>query len=683
NARYSLAATYTLPGFTHGLAGLDSRYLIATYTEVPLLGGLASVAHAVKIDTTTGNIAVNTTLGANEPYSVSVMRGKVYVTVPAANQVIVLDNNLNPLKTLNVGRSPLSTCQDGSNLYVIDANSDDVAMINTMQDAVIAEFSVKFWAQNWGAGPTSCAVDGNSLYVTLSQANAVAVLDKTAGSFQGYIPAGWYPTKVLFAGGQLAVVSAKGIQPLRPNGTTGINVLNLLQGTIGFVNKASIAGNLFGWTLQVVSSAPFPVFPMLPSANIKHVFFVVKENRTFDQVLGDLGKGNGDPTLVNFGAAVTPIQHYLANEFVTLDNLYVDGEVSTTGHSITSSSYASPYLQLLTSLDYSNRLEVSSAFVPGGFSPSYIWDSLNAQNITYRIYGEAVYFQSLYLLVANYFGAQSELATKLQYLANPGEQSENVSTGISNLFAQHSAQTTTVSGMNNLLLNPEFGQPLSQLLTGDNSFYQAMQNNVTFLIALVNYLLHYQFNYSAFNLNVSDLDRVAAWMPDFQLKDGLGLVEQFQYLTLPNDHTGANSLGLSPSQQVAENDAALDVFLRTLVKSKVWPQSIVFVIEDDAQSGLDHVDATRTTGFVIGPWVKRGAVVSDRFDQLSMLRTAGILLGMPPISVNDAMAAPMFSIFSVPPTPPALGYTPPPVSSMLSVTDQQRYEQLVMSLTAN
>ncbi|MBV8904737.1 MAG: hypothetical protein JOZ22_13980, partial [Acidobacteriia bacterium] len=131
NAHYSLAATYTLSGFTHGLAGLDSRYLIATYTEAPLLGGLASVAHAVKIDTTTGNIAVNTTLGSNEPYSVSVMRGKVYVTLPAANQVIVLDNNLNPLKTLNVGRSPLSTCQDGSNLYVIDANSDDVAVVNT------------------------------------------------------------------------------------------------------------------------------------------------------------------------------------------------------------------------------------------------------------------------------------------------------------------------------------------------------------------------------------------------------------------------------------------------------------------------------------------------------------------------------------------------------------------------
>jgi hypothetical protein len=196
----------------------------------------------------------------------------------------------------------------------------------------------------------------------------------------------------------------------------------------------------------------------------------------------------------------------------------------------------------------------------------------------------------------------------------------------------------------------------------------------------VNYFLHLQFNYPFFDLNVSDLDRAAAWMQDLQWKDALGIVEPFHYLILPNDHTGGNNLGLNASQQVAENDAALDIVLRTLVKSRIWSQSIVFVIEDDAQSGLDHVDATRTTGFAISPWVKHNAVINDRFDQLSMVRTIGLLLGLNPISANDALASPMFSIFSPPFSQPILDYNPPSVSTLLSATDLQKYNQLLSTL---
>jgi hypothetical protein len=677
DTQFNLAATYDLPGFVYGLAAYDTRYLVATYSEPPLIEGLVAVAHVVLIDTTTGNIIRDMSIGYNNPYSVNVVQGQIYVTVPAANAVVVLDSNLNVLTTVNVGRSPLNTCQDGTNLYVVDENSDDVAVINTSLNQSAGDFPVKFWGQNWGAGPTSCAVEGNNLYVTLSQANAVVMLNKANGQFEGYIPTGWYPTKVFWLGTQLVVVSAKGIQPLRPNSANGADVLNLLQGTVSFLPKAQILPNLIGWTLQVGASAPFAVLPSLPNAIIKHVFFIVKENRTYDQVLGDLGRGNGDPTLVNFGASVTPIQHYLAQEFMTLDNLYVDGEVSTTGHSITASSYASPYLQLITSLDYSSRLGANSDFVPGGFSPSYIWDALAAQNINYRIYGEAVYFQSLYLLVVKYFGPQSSLAAKLRYLSSPAETAQNVSSEITSLFNPYLSQTTSASGMTSLLSNPQFGQSFSQVLTGDNSLYQATQTNQNFFTDLVNYLLHIQFNYSVFNLNVSDLDRAAAWMQDFEWKDALGIVEPFHYLTLPNDHTGGNDLGLNATQQVAENDAALDIVLRTLVKSKIWPQSIVFVIEDDAQSGLDHVDATRTTGFVISPWVKHNVVISDRFDQLSMVRTIGLLLGLNPMSVNDALATPMFSIFSPLFSKPILDYNPPPVSADLSATDLARYNQLL------
>ena len=681
NSQFALTATYNLPGTAHGLAGYDSRYLVATYTNPPFAGGIASTAHVVMIDTTTGNITRDSIIGLNEPYQLTVIAGKIYVLVPASNQVVVLDNNLNTIATLNVGTSPESSCQDGLNLYVVDSNSDDVAVVNTTMDQVVASFPVKFWNQKWGAGPTSCAVDGNTLYVTLSQANAVAVLDKGTGGFQGYIPTGWYPTKVVSLAQQLVILSAKGIRPLRPTTQPGADILNLLQGSAGLLAKSAIAPNLFEWTLQVAASAPYILLPSIPSAMIKHAFFIVKENRTYDQILGDLGKGNGDPTLVNFGNAVTPIQHYLANAFITFDNLYVDGEVSTTGHSITASSYASPYLQLITSLDYSDRLDANSSFVAGGFSPTYIWDVLAAGNIGYRVYGEAVYFQSLYLLGVKYFGPQSALAASLRALSNP-QTSQSVATQLTNLFASHISQTSNASSLAALLKDPQFGPSLSQVLTGGNTLYQSIETNGNFFADLVNFFLHYQFNYSVFDLNVSDLDRAAAWIQDFQFKDALGLVEPFHYITLPNDHTGGNTLGLTPVQQVAENDAALDIILRTLVKSRIWSQSIVFVIEDDAQSGLDHVDGTRTTGFVVSPWVKHGVVISDRFDQLSMVRTIGMLLGANPISMNDALATPMFSIFTPPFSAPILDYNPPSVSTMLSATDLQKYNQLLAALNA-
>jgi len=273
------------------------------------------------------------------------------------------------------------------------------------------------------------------------------------------------------------------------------------------------------------------------------VCFIVKENRTFDQVLGDLGRGNGDPALVNFGESATPIQHYLAKQFITFDNLYVDGEVSTTGHSITASSYASPYLQLMSTLDYSNRLDANSSFIPGGFSPVYIWDALGAQNINYRVYGEAVYFQSLYLLGVKYFGPQSALAAKLRYLSSPADTAQNVSGQITNLFAPHLPETTSPSALRGLLNDPQFGPAFSQLLTGDNSLYQATQSNQNCFTNLVNYLLHYQFNYSVVDLNVSDLDRAAAWIQDFQLKDAFGIVEPFHYMTCPTITPVETSLG--------------------------------------------------------------------------------------------------------------------------------------------
>jgi hypothetical protein len=407
---------------------------------------------------------------------------------------------------------------------------------------------------------------------------------------------------------------------------------------------------------------------------IKYVFFIVKENRTYDQVLGDLGEGNGDPALTLFGNAVTPIQHYLANSFLDFDNLFVDGEVSTTGHSVTSSGYASPYLQMLTSLDYSGRLDGSSEVAPGGYARTYLWDVLKSAKISYRVFGEAEYFQDFEKIVAQYFGQESQFAQKLGYLTFPDERLSGVSTQLGTLFAGHLQQAGGASSLQALLANPQFGRPFSKILVGDNSLYTAMQNSPGFIAAVAEFFAHWQFGYPTFNLNISDLTRISAWLPDFQSRIAQGRVDAFNYLILPNDHTAGSGAPITPSQYVAQNDAALDIFLRALSQSAIWQQSLVLVVEDDAQDGLDHVDATRTTAFAISPWVRRNVVDDSRYDQASMVRTIGLLLGVNPISLNDGLATPMFDIFTA---QPVTAYNPPPVSTQLISSDQQLYQELL------
>ncbi len=434
DASGQIQTTYKTPGFTFGLAVVDDRSVVAGYSEAPSGDGLLRPGHVIRIDTTTGSMLGDTRIGDHEPYNLAVAAGKIYATIPATNQVVVLDNDLNVVGSVKVGAVPQSMCQDSVRLYVVNANSDEVSVINTSTDTVEQTIQISFNNETSGAGLTSCAVDDSSLYVTMAQVNAVAVIDRASGLFRGYIPTAWYPTKVLATENFLQVVSAKGIQPLRPN-SNGQYVLSLLKGTLGIIDKSDIEPNLARWTLQVMLSAPFLPVTSAASDQIRHVFYIVKENRSYDQVLGDLGKGNGDSNLTMFGRSITPVQHYLADEFVTLDNFYANGEVGTAGHSYAASGYASPYLQLMAGLDHSNRLDTSSSFLPGAFSSRYIWESMGEKGLTYRVYGEALYLQSLYRIVAKYFGPQSDLASRLKPAASPGGPSRDVMTQINRLFA--------------------------------------------------------------------------------------------------------------------------------------------------------------------------------------------------------------------------------------------------------
>src|SRR6266849_6251343 len=243
----------------------------------------------------------------------------------------------------------------GGKLAIVDtSSSDSLSVLDARSDRVARTINLARPGSRFGVAPTSCAVSGGRLYVTLAGTNANAVLNKTTGRTLALIPTGWYPTKVLARDNQVFVLSAKGIRARYPNpkgpqadggGREGEYVLTLLKGSLSIIDQRDISRNAARWTAQVNSGSPsFSPYVgfKLP---IRHVFYIIKENRTYDQVLGDLGRGNGDPKLTLFGEAHSPIHHQLAREFVTLDNFFVNGEVSVLGHAYTTAGYASPFFQ--------------------------------------------------------------------------------------------------------------------------------------------------------------------------------------------------------------------------------------------------------------------------------------------------------------------------------------------------
>jgi hypothetical protein len=222
-----------------------------------------------------------------------------------------------------------------------------------------------------------------------------------------------------------------------------------------------------------------------------------------------------------------------------------------------------------------------------------------------------------------------------------------------------------------LLGDAGFAGKLSQFLTGDDSFAAAVKRDDRLRRQFADYLYHYPFSFRSWDLKTSDLDRVRDWKKDFETQMRLGHFAQFNYLWLPNDHTdGANTKTLDAFQFVAQNDVALGRVIETVARSPIWKESIFLVVEDDAQNGPDHVDATRTIAFAAGPYVKRKALVSDRYDQLSMLRTIELLLGLKPLNLTDAMAVPMFGVLT--PRPDFKPFVAVAPSERLADADRQR-----------
>ncbi len=682
--RFNVAREYPVAGFAAGLARVDDKRIAVLYLAGKDEKGNYVAGRLAILDADSGKIERDAEVGYF-PYSVRFVGGKFYVAVLGENVLRVFDTQLKQLKEIPTGRRPQEMCVEGNRVYVVSTDSDSLTVVDAARDLAAATIHTNLWGSPFGTAPTSCAVAGRRLYVTLAGVNAVAVYEKETGRQTGLIPAGWYPTKAVVSGSDLLILNAKGLRPRRPNprgpqpvGGVLDYVLTLLKGSLSILPTSDIdAAHTAAWTRQVLAGSP--VFDArrgfkLP---VRHVFYIVKENRSYDQVLGDLGRGDGDSSLTLFGRDITPNHHAIADRFVTLDDFYADGEISVLGHSFTTSGYASPFLEWLGNAAYSGRYRgYPFGMVPSATSPVYLWDSLDDARVSYRVYGENYYlYTRAYRIITETTGPQSELARK--FYARTMSLASDVDRGrvFYNFAHTYAGRADATADATRLLSEPKFAGDLSNFLVGDDTLARSLSANATLRRRFAEYLTRYAFDYRSWDLTHSDLDRFAAWRADFERRVKTGTLPRFNYLWLPNDHTdGALTKTRTPQQFVAQNDAALGLIIETISRSNAWRDSLILIEEDDAQNGPDHVDATRIVALAAGPYVKRGALVHDRYDQLSALRTVELLLGLRPLNLNDRMAVPMFSIFNS--RPDTTVYAAPPPSASLSDIDRARYAEL-------
>lgn len=672
---FEIVREYKVGGFVGGLAPVDGQHLAVAYMAMQKDGKGGFVGGGLgMLNTSSGQIEHQIKAGYY-PYAVRYLSGKLFVTVLGEDKVFVFDRDLKLTKQISVGRTPQELCSDGRQLYVVNTNSDSLSVIDTRSETLTSTISVAHRGNKFGASPTACTIDRNQLFVTLGNTNSVAVINRVSKRTIGQIPAGWYPTKVIANARHLLILSAKGIRARHPNpkgppgagsSRTGEYVLTLLKGAVSILPRNEVQRNLPAWTTTVDRGAP--IFNPRSGFNlpIKHIFYIIKENRTYDQVLGDLGRGNGDPKLTLFGRSISPIHHQLADQYVTLDNFYCNGEISVLGHSFTTSGYASPFVEWMGNLTYAYRWNSKNnpcavanvscsgggypfGMVPATLSPAYIWDRLDERRIDYRIYGENYFlFTRAYKIFTDLYGVESELAKKFYAeMVNVAADGEDRGTEFNELASPYTGRADTREHAYELLADATFLGKLSHFLTGDESLAKAIKQDDRLRRQFADYLYHYPFSFRSWDLKTSDLDRVREWKKDFETQQRLGHFALFNYIWLPNDHTdGASKKTLDAFQYIAQNDLALGRVIETVARSPIWKQSLILVVEDDAQNGPDHVDATRTIAFAAGPYVKRNALVSDRYDQLSMLRTIELLLGLKPLNLTDSMAVPMWGVLT-------------------------------------
>lgn len=508
-----------------------------------------------------------------------------------------------------VGLHPTGIVLDESHkrLYIANGNSESVSVIDTDRNAVVRTIEIQpFSDKVRGVAPTSLQVsaDGSTLYVACGGINAVAVIDTKTGQLTGLIPTGWYPNAISLdrSGKHLAVSSLLGAGSAWQNAPAR-RYVHAYRGSVAVVtlpdreqlasyttavaenNRLRLKGSVESRS-QTASAKPvaIPARSGEPSL-IEHVIFIIKENRTYDQVLGDIPKGNGDPSLVMFGKDITPNQHQIAEQFVLLDNFYATGGNSGDGHQWLTQANETEYCLWPGYQGRSYPFDGSDpmAYSSGGF----LWDYALARGRSVKIYGE-------------YAGRfEQPPATARIELLKEWEAG-----------ADFTKRWTTKAPI----------EPVNKILAA---------------------------HYPAYTNAIPDLARAQIFLNDLKKYEESGKLPNLIFLQLPSDHTYGTSPGITtPRAMVAENDFALGQIIEGLSHSKFWPKMAIFVVEDDAQNGVDHVDGHRTIAFVASPYTKRGAIDSTFYAHQSILKTIELILGLPTMSIFDLIATDMRASFT-------------------------------------
>lgn len=531
--------------------------------------------------------------------------------IASNGSVSVIDLTSNKqIKDIQVGLHPggMVLSPDGSRLYVACANSDIISVINTATDEVVEEISVHMENElPFGSGPNALDIstDCKTLYVANGTDNAICVIKPGQPSrVAGYIPTGWYPASVICdeESNLLLVANAKGVGSRNQlTGREGYSSRDL-QGTISFIplpgsqklaqmTETVRENNSFIQKLtenqstgKLKKRVPVPQVPGQPSV-FKHVVYIIKENRTYDQVFGDLPQGNGDTSLVHFGQEVTPNHHKLAEEFVLLDNFYCSGVLSADGHQWTDEAYVTDYIEKFFgefTRSYPYDGDDALAYASSGF----IWDNVLKHGLTFRDYGE--------------------------FVDAVIEPEDATFTEIYNDFKNKTGKIKIQAKANLEQLKP--------------------------------YLCP---TYIGFPNKVSDQYRAEEFIKELNEFEKNDNFPNFIIMLLPNDHTSGTRPGMpTPQAFVADNDLALGKIVEAISHSKFWKETCILVTEDDPQAGLDHVDGHRTVGLVVSPYTKRGEVVSTYYSQINMVRTIENILGIPPMNQLDLNAVPMTECFT-------------------------------------
>lgn len=530
----------------------------------------------------------------------------LYISVWGGGKVAIYDTHqgkmIGDIKT-DSHPNDMAITGNGRFLFVANANVNTVSVIDTRKRKVLENLVASLYPNApVGSTPNGVALstDNKTLFIANADNNDLAVFDVSHPGHshsRGFIPTGWYPTCVRVINNRLYVTDGKGLSSFaNPNGPNPLG--NTVEHQKGEKTKGPelYTGSMFKGKLAMIpvpdqkildvysrvvydntpynkqkeEMAPGKAGNPIPqkqgeSSPIKHVFYILKENRTYDQVLGDMKEGNGDSSICIFGEKVTPNEHTLARQFVLLDNFYVNAEVSADGHNWSDGAYATDYVQKMWPSNYSGRggnYDFAGNRKIANPDNGFIWNYCFRAGVSFRNYGE--------------FGDEGYIPKTLPELAK-----------------------------------------------------------------------HTCHAYPGWNLSIQDAYREKIWKKDFDSLLAIHQVPQFSFIYLPNDHTSGMAKGAyTPIAQVADNDQALGKIIDHISHSELWKSSAIFVLEDDAQDGPDHVDAHRSTAFVVSPYIKRETVNHTMYSTAGMLRTIELILGLPPMSQYDAAATPMWDCFT-------------------------------------